>query len=511
MQTHEIEYRIRTLTLAELQPYLVKSASEFIPPLDEQVEIKSYAAKIFEKAVTFEAWYEGVLVGLIAAYFNDEQRRFGYITTVSSLAEYRGRGIATELLRQCIHYAQEHGFKEIQLEVHKDSGAARRLYSKAGFTDNENKNNFIRMKLQVPSVNDQVVVSVVCLAYNHEKWVGQTLEGILAQQTTFLFEILIGEDCSTDRTREICLEYKKKYPDKISLITSEKNVGPQANFIRTLLAARGKYIAFCDGDDYWTDPHKLQKQVDFLETHADYAICFHPVKIWQCGKLYDDYITWVAPETTAMLDLAKRNYLMTPSVVYRHKFFAKFPDEFSTLPFADHFLHILNARFGKIKQLPDVMAVYRIHGGNMWATKKPEERIEKWVSACETMLKCFANDTVFSRAMAMQLLCYYNFLEKCYRNKNMPQCMQIKEKIKKISERLAINNRIYKISNFFARLGYLISNFVKLFFMRSPKSSFLFMVMALNIALNRNAISNRNSRNRKILQPAKEYQCQNIS
>ena len=95
------------------------------------------------------------------------------------------------------------------------------------------------------------------------------------QQVNFPMEFIIAEDCSTDGTRAICEEYAKKYPDLIRLITSETNVGVNPNELRAMKAARGKYIAYCEGDDYWTDPLKLQKQVDFLETHPDYSVCFH--------------------------------------------------------------------------------------------------------------------------------------------------------------------------------------------------------------------------------------------
>lgn len=119
------------------------------------------------------------------------------------------------------------------------------------------------------------LVSVRTVTYNHEKYIAQCLEGILMQRTNFPFELVIGEDCSTDRTREIVLAYENKYPDKIRAIVSERNVGVAQNALRVMRACQGKYHAFCEGDDYWIDPLKLQKQVYFMEAHQDVTMCFH--------------------------------------------------------------------------------------------------------------------------------------------------------------------------------------------------------------------------------------------
>lgn len=115
------------------------------------------------------------------------------------------------------------------------------------------------------------LVSIVCITYNHEAFIRDALDGFLMQQTNFKFEIVIGEDCSIDSTKIICEEYAAKY-SSINLLPSIKNLGMNPNTIRTYTACKGKYIAICEGDDYWTDPYKLQKQVDFLDTHSDYGL-----------------------------------------------------------------------------------------------------------------------------------------------------------------------------------------------------------------------------------------------
>ena len=113
------------------------------------------------------------------------------------------------------------------------------------------------------------LVSVQTITYNHAPYIRDCIEGVLAQRSDFPFEYLIGEDCSTDGTREIVQEYAKRYPGIIRLITSDSNVGARANVRRTRAAAQGKYIALCEGDDYWHDPTKLQRQIDWLEAHPD--------------------------------------------------------------------------------------------------------------------------------------------------------------------------------------------------------------------------------------------------
>lgn len=124
----------------------------------------------------------------------------------------------------------------------------------------------------------QILVSIVCITYNHEPYLRQTLDSFLMQKTSFAYEIILAEDCSTDGTRKICEEYAAKYPDIIHYIYRDHNVGYNENEYEAMCAAKGKYIAYCEGDDYWTIPDKLQKQVDFLESHPEYSVCWHRCK-----------------------------------------------------------------------------------------------------------------------------------------------------------------------------------------------------------------------------------------
>lgn len=111
--------------------------------------------------------------------------------------------------------------------------------------------------------SNRITVTIISLTYNHEKYIAQALESILMQKVNFTYEIVVGEDCSKDRTREILIQYAEKHPDKFHLLLHEKNIGAAKNQNKVFENCKGKYIAMLEGDDYWTDPYKLQKQVDF--------------------------------------------------------------------------------------------------------------------------------------------------------------------------------------------------------------------------------------------------------
>lgn len=145
-------------------------------------------------------------------------------------------------------------------------------------TEPNEKHTFKADEIPCQEISDPAVlsktplVSVKMITYNHELYIAQAIEGVLMQKTDFPIELIIGEDCSTDKTREIVFDYQKKYPEIIRVITSEENVGARKNSLRSYEACRGKYIALCEGDDYWHHPLKLQKQVNFLESHPDYGM-----------------------------------------------------------------------------------------------------------------------------------------------------------------------------------------------------------------------------------------------
>jgi glycosyltransferase involved in cell wall biosynthesis len=151
------------------------------------------------------------------------------------------------------------------------------------------------------------LVSAKMITYNHAPYIVQAIEGVLQQKTNFPFELVIGEDCSTDGTRAIVLEYQRKYSDIIRVITSDNNVGAYENIRRTSKACRGRYVAFCDGDDFWHDPSKLQKQTDYLETHPECGLVYSSYDVYhpKSNKTIKDFIryrNWEMPKNPCLLD-----------------------------------------------------------------------------------------------------------------------------------------------------------------------------------------------------------------
>jgi glycosyltransferase involved in cell wall biosynthesis len=213
------------------------------------------------------------------------------------------------------------------------------------------------------------MVSVSMITYNHEKFIAEAIESIVMQKTSFPFELVIGEDCSTDNTRAICIEYQKKYPDIIRLRLPETNQGMMLNWISNIESGRGKYIALCDGDDYWTDPCKLQRQFDYMEANPDFALCSHSVYTLLCGHL-DENIGMERDELVTEDIILKDWGLLTASIFFR-KDAHKTPDWYYTVKNGDYALQLIVSLSGKIKFLPEYMAVYRQHLGGMSSTLKP--------------------------------------------------------------------------------------------------------------------------------------------
>lgn len=222
-------------------------------------------------------------------------------------------------------------------------------------------------------MSENLLVSVCMIAYNHREFISQAIEGVLLQKTNFSFELVIGEDKSPDGTLEICLEYQRLHPKIVRILDRDKNLGMQRNFMETLKACEGKYVAICEGDDYWTDPNKLQKQVDFMQSHPEFSISHHRLKIIENDISISPYITPSSPAETTFEDLARRQHIATASCLFRNKLF-EFPDVFLKVHGTDYFLNLLNANHGKIGFIDEVMGVYRVHGQGEWSSRTAEDR-----------------------------------------------------------------------------------------------------------------------------------------
>lgn len=207
------------------------------------------------------------------------------------------------------------------------------------------------------------LVSISCITYNHAPYIRECLEGFLMQKTNFPFEILIHDDASTDGTADIIREYEAKYPELIKPIFREKNLYSQGirgmnrfNFER----AQGKYIALCEGDDFWTDPNKLQIQFDFMESHPDYSMCFHLAKVFndESGEYVITNFDRIKEREYTGEEILREWTVPTASVVFRAKFWKEIPQHKDFLC-GDIVLFLTMSQCGKIYAMSRPMSVYR--------------------------------------------------------------------------------------------------------------------------------------------------------
>ncbi len=231
-----------------------------------------------------------------------------------------------------------------------------------------------------------VVVSIICNAYNHERYIRDALEGFVKQKTNYAFEVLIHDDASTDHTADIIREYEKNYPDIIKPIYQTENKYSQHIPInRTYQHSRvqGKYVALCEGDDYWTDPYKLQKQTDFLEKNPKTSICSHRVKRVREGKC----LGYVAPRNRDCIIpvedviLGGGSFVATNSLMLRAECYKKFLPFREILNF-DYVIQIQGALDGGMGYLNDCMGCYRVGTPGSW-TRSVTSNIDKYVAFIE--------------------------------------------------------------------------------------------------------------------------------
>ena len=209
------------------------------------------------------------------------------------------------------------------------------------------------------------LVSVATIAYNVAKFLPAAIESVLSQITSFRVELVIGEDFSTDNTREIALSYQQKYPQIIRVLCHEKNLGLTPNSVVTQNACRGKYIALLDGDDYWTSPNKLQKQIEFLEKNIEYAGSGHQAtKVYEDGspsKLFGES----ADKDYGLIDTITHRKFHTSSLVYKREIWVSAGGIPPNISSNERAIYPMVALFGKIRYFKDEMCVYRLSGANL--------------------------------------------------------------------------------------------------------------------------------------------------
>lgn len=244
----------------------------------------------------------------------------------------------------------------------------------------------------------EIMVSVSMITYNHEKYIAQAIEGVLMQKTNFKYELIIGEDCSTDNTRKICLDYGEKYPEIIKLRLPKENLGMQQNGYENGIACTGKYIAICEGDDYWIDPLKLQKQVEFLEGNEEYGLVHS-----DCHFYYQNKNIW---KKNANSTLSNTGLIIEKEDLFNRLINADYKIRTATVLFKKHLLDITPkndlqflmgdtpmwldfSQLTKFKYIDEVFAVYRILPNSASKSKNKEKQYRFSLSMAEMRIYYF--------------------------------------------------------------------------------------------------------------------------
>ena len=230
---------------------------------------------------------------------------------------------------------------------------------------------------------EPILVAIHCLVYNHEPYLRDCFEGFVMQKTNFRFVAIVHEDASTDGSAAIIREYEEKYPDIFRPIYELENQwskqdGSLARIMQNAIDETGaKYVAMCEGDDYWTDPYKLQKQVDFMESHPDYVACFHNAFVdYGCGRSLFNSLTENHYPTTE--DIIERKWFISTQTLLYRNLHLQCPEWGYKVINGDYLNELLLAKEGKFYYMDDVMAVYRQQGQGVSATVLNANKIKMY-------------------------------------------------------------------------------------------------------------------------------------
>lgn len=266
------------------------------------------------------------------------------------------------------------------------------------------------------------LLSVLIITYNHEQYIEQTLESVVTQKTAFPFEIVIGDDASTDGTRSLCEAYIKKYPHLIRLLPATKNLGVVPNYIRTLNACDGKYIAHLDGDDYWIDPNKLQKQVDRLEIDPHLTICYTGRKVYyETNNQFCEIIDGEDNKRYYVEDFANNTFFHLSTIVFRR------PTDKKITQYLATFKHIVDRPLsiillaemgGYAVKIPDICTLFRMNDNSTFTPIKETQKLKR---ANDMYLQLIALYPHLSKNFNHHLnVAAYFMLRDAYRKKDKP-------------------------------------------------------------------------------------------
>ena len=263
-----------------------------------------------------------------------------------------------------------------------------------------------------------VDVSVCVQTYQHVPYIDTCLQKICTQQTDFTYEVLVGEDASTDGTRAICLEWAQRYPDRIRLLLHDRTqvisingvATGRFNLLTNLRRAQGRYIAFCEGDDYWRDPLKLQKQVEFLDAHPGHMFAYHDaVEVDERGtesnrRLLGPTLCYDRPRERVVAG----DGMPTASVIFRRELIDRLPPGFRKVMNADTYLFSFGGQFGRAGYVDVAPSCYRVHSGGIWSIRSQIFRLRSNLHTFQTLYPDLQHD--FRPIVGYQISRGYNRL-----------------------------------------------------------------------------------------------------
>ncbi len=223
------------------------------------------------------------------------------------------------------------------------------------------------------------LVSVAMRTYEHAPFLAQAIESVLIQESPFEFELVIGEDCSADGTREIVERYAERFPERVRAILPAENVGHGEILRRVLDSSRGRFVAYLDGDDYWTSTGKLRRQVDYLEAHSESASCFHDASLVYDAAGSPSGVTTpaLAESSFALEDILTECFVPSPTMMFRREIVAALPDWAFDSAWIDWLIHIRCAERGPLGYIAEPLAAYRVHDGGMFSALDRITQIEE--------------------------------------------------------------------------------------------------------------------------------------
>ena len=273
--------------------------------------------------------------------------------------------------------------------------------------------------MQVNEICENIAVTVVCITYEHEEYIRDALDSFLMQKTDFEYQILVGEDKGPDNTADIVKEYAEKYPDKIVAFLRDENMGAQRNLIDLCEKAKSPYIALCEGDDYWIDEYKLQKQYDYMESHPDMRICFARAEIsapedWFLRSYFKENKEnkLIYPECDPLCPKTKENEISeftnanfinmfmahTSTIFYRYDYDIEIPDWYYEGIVGDISLFLMQLGDGTCAMLPDIVSVYRRSDVGVYMSENMDEHFLKtrldWVRLMKGMISFYEDNDI---------------------------------------------------------------------------------------------------------------------